>query len=228
MLACQAALAVREAVCTGKEGLSIRAGLHSGEIVSDAPIGGRSDFQCLRNDASPWQPPGRASGAGRHLHQRSLLSLGRLLLRSTISVNERCADCSSRCCCPPLVGMRSAVAAQRFRRFAWPAFVGRDRELALLTKSLRTAQAGAGQIIGIAGVPGAGKSLCATSLPNSAGHNRSPVFETRSQPYGVATPLHPVLELLRSAYSVSVPEITRNRLLPLSPGGWRRRVRPKR
>ena len=200
VLACQAALAIREAVCTGKEGLSIRAGLHSGEIVSDAPIGGAV---------------GISSAYGMTLHLGSRL-VGQVE-PGDICISEACYRLVASFCevqflgqralrglqqpvlLYSLVGMRSAVAAQRFRRFAWPAFVGRDRELALLTKSLRTAQAGAGQIIGIAGVPGAGKSRLCYEFAELCRAQSIPVFETRSQPYGVATPLHPVLELLRSA-----------------------------
>jgi class 3 adenylate cyclase/tetratricopeptide (TPR) repeat protein len=201
VLACQAALAIREAISAAGSGHMIRAGLHSGEIVSDAPIGGAA---------------GISSAYGVTLHLGSRLAAQ--VEPGDICISEASYHLvSSFCETRPighralrgvpqpvmlysLVGMRLAVAVRRFRNTAPPSFLGRDRELELLTQTLCTVEAGAGQIVGIAGVPGAGKSRLCYEFAETCRARSVPVFETRSQPYGVAAPLQPVLDLLRTAY----------------------------
>ncbi len=206
MLACQAALAIKEAISGGSAAHSIRAGLHSGEIVSDAPIGGTA---------------GISSAYGMTLHLGSRLAAE--VEPGEICISEACYRLVSSFCevralghralrgvpqpaaLYSLVGMRPAPAAQRFRSIALPSLLGRERELALLTKTLRAVAAGAGRIVGIAGAPGAGKSRLCHEFSEICRARSVPVFETRSQPYGVAMPLQPVLELLRTAYFGMAP-----------------------
>ena len=200
MLACQAALAIREAICVGGNPHLIRAGLHSGEIVSDAPIGGTL---------------GISSAYGMTLHLGSRLATQ--VEPGEICISQACYQLvSSHCEVQPLghralrgvpqpirlyslIAMRSAVASHRFRRISTPPLLGRVRELEVLTETLNAVEAGAGQIVGIAGAPGAGKSRLCYEFAKICRARAVPVFETRSQPYGVTTPLQPMVELLRTA-----------------------------
>ena len=201
VLACQAALAIRRAISEGSKGHLIRAGLNSGEIVSDIPIGGAG---------------GATSAYGMTLHLGSRLAAQ--VDPGEICISEACFRlvkpfCEARLLGQrtlrgvpqavglyALLGMRAAVAGQRFRSIAPPPLLGRARELAVLTETLRTVEAGAGQIVGIAGIPGSGKSRLTYEFAEICRARSVPVFETRSQPYGAATPLQPILELLRTAY----------------------------
>ncbi len=77
-------------------------------------------------------------------------------------------------------------------------FVGRDQELATLAARLRQVEAGQGQVVGIIGEPGIGKSrLCYEFI---RGHVPQPwvVLETQATAYGQATPYLPILDLLKS------------------------------
>ena len=200
-LACQAALAIREAISGTGSAHLIRAGLHSGEIVTDTPIGTAA---------------GISSAYGMTLHLGSRLVAQ--VEPGEICISEACYRLASSFCearplghrtlrgvpqpvmLYSLIGMRSAADVRRSLGIASPSFLGRGRELALLTETLCDVGAGVGQVVGIAGEPGAGKSRLCHEFANICRERSVPVFETRSQPYGVAAPLQPILELLRTAY----------------------------
>ncbi len=201
LLACQAALAIREAIGGDGAAHSVRAGLHSGEIVSDTPISGFTNV---------------SSAYGVTLHLASRL-IGEAE-PGEICMSEACFRLAgSHFDVQPLgsrklrgvprplalyllIKAKSEPANQRFRSSRLTAFVGRDRELAALMEGLHDVEAGAGQTIGIGGVAGAGKSRLCHEFAQFCAAQSILVFETRPQPYGVVTPLQPILELLRTAY----------------------------
>jgi predicted ATPase len=76
-------------------------------------------------------------------------------------------------------------------------FVGRVRELALLAEILEQVAGGHGQVVGLVGEAGVGKSRLVYELVHSH-HTRSwRVLESAAVSYGKATPYFPVIELLR-------------------------------
>ena len=76
-------------------------------------------------------------------------------------------------------------------------FVGRAAELTLLQSRLAAVQQGSGQVVGISGDPGIGKSrLLAEFCQGLAGHNVR-YLEGHCLAYGAAIPGLPVLDLLR-------------------------------
>ncbi len=79
--------------------------------------------------------------------------------------------------------------------------MGRERQIRLFDEALVLARSGAGQIIGVVGEPGMGKSrLVEEARRASAGHVRW--IEGRCSPYGSSQPYLPVLDLVRQLCAV--------------------------
>jgi class 3 adenylate cyclase/DNA-binding winged helix-turn-helix (wHTH) protein/tetratricopeptide (TPR) repeat protein len=81
-------------------------------------------------------------------------------------------------------------------------FVGRTQELALLHKRLAQARDGQGQVIGIAGEPGMGKSRLLAEFAHSLDGQLVTYCEGHCLAYGQATPYLPVRDLLRQLWGL--------------------------
>jgi tetratricopeptide (TPR) repeat protein len=77
-------------------------------------------------------------------------------------------------------------------------FVGRTHELELLQDRLASAVRGQGQVVGIVGEAGIGKSRLLYEFRQSVGEERVTYLEGHCLSYGTAIPYLPVLEMLRS------------------------------
>jgi class 3 adenylate cyclase/predicted ATPase len=89
-------------------------------------------------------------------------------------------------------------------------FVGRQNELAQLQKALEQAKAGHGQIVGVMGEPGVGKSRLfyefkLLSQPGCL------VLETFSVSHGKAYPYLPVIDLLKNYFQITLQDDERKR-----------------
>ncbi len=96
-------------------------------------------------------------------------------------------------------------------------FVGRDRELAMIRDRLDIAARGDGQVIGIVGDPGVGKTRLIDEFERSAGHQVR-IYRTRCLSYATASPYMPIRRLVRQfcgAKDNDVPEQTAQKLLSL-------------
>ena len=82
-------------------------------------------------------------------------------------------------------------------------FVGRTREMATLGELLDQVTAGHGQIIGVVGEPGSGKSRLGLELRRTLGGRGIALLAGRCLSYGAAIPYLPVLDLLREACDVA-------------------------
>ena len=91
---------------------------------------------------------------------------------------------------------RHAGVAGRGPRAVSP-FVGRERELALLQDYLAAARGGQGQVVGVVGAPGIGKTRLLTEFCRSVPGNQVTVYEGRCLSYGQGTPYLPVRDLVR-------------------------------
>jgi DNA-binding NtrC family response regulator/predicted ATPase len=86
----------------------------------------------------------------------------------------------------------------------WPLspFVGRARELAVLEDLLGQAQEGRGQVVGMIGEPGVGKTrLCYEFICRPRLHGWQ-IFATSTTAYGQATPYLPVIDLLKAYFQL--------------------------
>jgi adenylate cyclase len=201
LLACEAALAVRDAFRARDDGMSVRIGLNSGEIVADAPlvdtVSEHGAYGLTIHLAS--RLPAKAEPGEICLTEetyrlvRSFCDvgpLGRHRLRGAPEPIELYV----------LKNLKPAVASQQFRGVALVTFRGREREMTLLQRTLAAVETGGSRVTGIVGAPGTGKSRLCYEFAEWCRARLIPVFEARAQPYGAATPLQPVLEFLRSTY----------------------------
>jgi class 3 adenylate cyclase len=214
--ACYAALWMQEAVNQYAEDvhrshgatIRIRVGLNSGEVVVRA-IG--SD---LHMDYT-------AVGQTTHLAARmeQLADPGTILLSpATLRLVDGYAEVKGRGPVPvkgvaapvevyELVGVGSvrsrlqAAAARGLTRF-----VGRDREMEQLRLALERAGGGHGQVVGVVGEPGVGKSRLYWEFIHSRHTDGWLVLESRSVSYGKATSYLPVIDLLKGYFQIEAQD----------------------
>lgn len=200
-LACEAALAMQAAFSGAGKGLRIRVGMHSGQVALDPGL----------IDAT--------RGGGVHGHSVHLAS--RVVAMAEPGGICITADCLAlvRAACDVrpigshvlkgiaepvelhiLLRMKSDVQSQPFHEAALSPFRGRDKELDVLSKALDLAEIGQGSVIGLSGAPGTGKSRLCHEFAIACHEREVPVSEVRTQLYGHATPLQPVLTLLRTCF----------------------------
>ncbi len=93
-------------------------------------------------------------------------------------------------------------------------FTGRDHELADLEQALEVAVGGEGQVVGLAGDPGLGKSRLALEFCRVA-EDRATVIEGRCLSYGTSIPYLPLFELVRNACGIAAddaPDLARTKI----------------
>jgi len=81
-------------------------------------------------------------------------------------------------------------------------FVGRSRHLGSLRGLFDEAREGQGQVVGIVGEPGIGKTRLVAEFRRSLGDVRATVLEGRCMSYASATPYLPLLDVLRANCAV--------------------------
>jgi class 3 adenylate cyclase/tetratricopeptide (TPR) repeat protein len=204
LLACKAALAMQEAVLQRDSAPRIRIGLHSGEVVASEFDSGSAVEQ-------------QTSGITVHVASR----LEQLAEPGTICVSETCiglvrAYCDTVPLGPQairgyekplrvhrLLGLKPAVASEQFRGSELTALYGREDELAILQRALADAEKGMASVIAISAPPGLGKSRLCYEFGEWCRRRHVEVLEARGLVFGQATPLQPVLEMLRSFFRIS-------------------------
>ena len=97
-----------------------------------------------------------------------------------------------------MVGLLPARAPTGNRDAAHTPFLGRARELAALHAMLAQVEGGQGQVVGIVGEPGMGKSRLLTEWRQDLAAHEVTYLEGHCWSYGSATPYLPVLDLLRA------------------------------
>jgi tetratricopeptide (TPR) repeat protein len=88
--------------------------------------------------------------------------------------------------------------------------VGRDAEIENLRRGLEQARSGRGQLIGVVGEPGVGKSRLAFELTHSHRVEGWLVLEAGSVSYGKATSYLPVIDLLKSYFRLGESDTHRD------------------
>jgi transcriptional regulator with AAA-type ATPase domain/tetratricopeptide (TPR) repeat protein len=98
-----------------------------------------------------------------------------------------------------LAPLEAPAGARRVVRNADPGrsrFVGRERELRLLTECFELARKGQGQVVMIVGEPGIGKSRLLHEFRRQLGRSATWV-EGQALSFGRAMPFHPVIDMIR-------------------------------
>ena len=202
--ACCAALAMRDAVAQLGP-IEIRIGMHTGEAV----------VQTISNDLSPQY---EAMGVAVHIAARmeqAAGSSGVILTSATLQASRGMINVESlgyrtlKGLTQPvelfaLQGIRSVAASQQFlggQRLS--GFVGRSSELLALNEALANALNGSSTVLGVAGEPGAGKSRLFFEFIMACRRKGLSTIEARATAHGQVTPLRPILELMRSFFSIS-------------------------
>ncbi len=94
-------------------------------------------------------------------------------------------------------------------------FVGRERDMAVLTSALERARGGSGQVVGVVAEAGTGKSrLCAEFLDGCRAQGIA-ILAGRGVAHGKAIPMLPMLQVWRAFYGISdddSPEATRAKI----------------
>lgn len=104
-----------------------------------------------------------------------------------------------------VVGLRFGQADRPISRRGGPLspFVGRDRELAVLLGLKEQAAEGHGQVVGLAGEAGSGKSRLLYELRQRLGSRPVAYLSGRCLSYGTGIPYLPLLDLLRGAWGLA-------------------------
>lgn len=85
-------------------------------------------------------------------------------------------------------------------------FVGRRSELELVQHRWASALRGHGQLVGVVGEPGVGKSRLVREFINALGGGQQLVLETASVALGNPAPYLPIVELLRGCFQLDIGE----------------------
>jgi class 3 adenylate cyclase/tetratricopeptide (TPR) repeat protein len=217
--ACYAALRLQESAARYADELrrvqgldvQVRIGLNSGEVVV------RSIGNDLRIDYT-------AVGQTTHLAARmeQLARPGTALLSAgTVALAEDFIQVRSLGPMPvkglnesiPVYELLGATAARsRFQAHAargLTKFVGRSGEMTQLMEALELARGGAGQIVGVVGEPGVGKSRLFWEFTHSHRIEGCLVVGGASVSYGKATTYLPAIELLRDYFQLEARDDTR-------------------
>ena len=210
--ACYAALRMQESVKRYAEGvrrtegipIQIRVGLNSGKVV-------------VRSIGSDLKMDYTAVGQTTHLAARmeQMATPGSILITPvTLRLAEDYVQVMSLgpvnvkgLTEPVEVYEITGVGAARSRLQAAAArgltrFVGRDAETEQLRKALEQAETGHGQVVGVVGEPGVGKSRLFYEFIHSHRMQGWLIVESGSVSYGKATPYLPLIDLLKMYFKI--------------------------
>ncbi len=206
---CLAALAMQDSVARlGDPDLSIRVGLHTGEVV----------VQAVENSLYQTYD---ATGETVHLASRmeQMSDSGGILLTAE-TFNAASQFIEAMPLGPRIVrglpdavevlkltGLKHAPASERFRSGPRPSpLTGRKQELAGLEVELASTMRGEARVVGVVGEAGLGKSRLCFEFTEACRRKGIRVLEARVLAHGRATPLQPVLELLRDFFGIRADE----------------------
>lgn len=199
--ACLAAMRMQqlfaETEADGVPALALRVGLHTGKVASDPTEAGD-------------RRGGGAHGVAIHLASRvaALAEPGQVLLtedtrhllRSGVMGVRPLGNWHLKGIVHPvaLFALRFDVARAALLEPSRPPgdFVGRTHELAQLAHAFGRTRAGQGQVVGISGDAGSGKTRLCQEFARQCGRDGAEVVWTQAHPLSHALPLRPVRELL--------------------------------
>jgi len=214
--ACYAALAIQKAMedygrkiakdC-GAE-FKMRLGLNSGPVIVGA-IGNdlRMDYTAIGDTTNLASRMETLAGAGTVLVSADTFRLARDYFRfqprgqMTVKGKKEFVD-TFELIEPAEVSTRIEAAAVR----GLTKFVGREKEMATLKEAFEKAKSGSGQVVGIVGEAGVGKSRLLLELRRSLSDQDHTYLEGHCLHYGSSMPYLPLLDILRSYFGLKEGE----------------------
>ena len=210
--ACYAALRMQESVKRYAEGVrrlhgiepQIRVGLNSGEVVVRA-IGNdlRMDYSAVGQTTHLASRMEQMAEPGSILATADTLALAQGYIEAVSLGPVPVRGLQTLVHAYVITGTGAArgpmeVAAAR----GLTSFVGREDELALLDSAMRSAAGGRGQVVGVVGEPGVGKSRLFHELTRPERMPGWRILKTRAFSYDKSTAYRPVIDLLRAYFEV--------------------------
>jgi class 3 adenylate cyclase/tetratricopeptide (TPR) repeat protein len=200
-LACESALAMQAAFTGSSKGLQIRVGLHSGQVAYApeavaAPHGGGFHGHAIHVAS---RIVGLAEPGGICMTS-DCLALVRAVCDARSLGRQAVKGVADPVDLYQLLSMKNDIQNTHFHEASLSPFRGRDEELGWLKQALADSQEGRGTVIGLSGGPGTGKSRLCHEFAEWCRGRSVPVCTVRTQLYGHATPLQPVLMLLRTCF----------------------------
>ncbi len=210
--ACLAALKLQQDVAVfGEEiqrahglDLAIRIGLNSGEVVVGT-IGDRGDmtYTAIGHTVGLAQRMEQAARPGGICLSPSTAALvrGYFRLREPAVREIKGAGQMEAFELEGVAAEQGPIEVARSRGLT--PLVGRDEELRTLESAIDASLAGRGQLVGIVGEPGVGKSRLCFEIAERCRARGMPVFQVAAQAHERGVPLQPVLRLLRSYFEIA-------------------------
>jgi class 3 adenylate cyclase len=204
LFACRAALAMQDAIAALPNAAMIRIGLHSGEVVAGTLDTGSVVEQ-------------QAQGMTVHLASR----IEQAAEPGGIYISRECWALVAAYCDAAsvgartvkgipdpvemyrLIGLKPAINSEHFRDRGLTRLLGRSSEIAILRQAVLDADEGTASVIGIVAQAGVGKSRLCFEFGEWCRTRGVEVLEARANLLGQATPLLPVLEVLRAFFRIS-------------------------
>jgi class 3 adenylate cyclase/tetratricopeptide (TPR) repeat protein len=185
--------------------LAVRMGLNSGEVVV-GQIGEdlAMEYTALGHTVGLAQRVESLAAADRVYLTQHTASLVEGYLALSDLGEFQLKGASAPLCVHELTGVgaaRGRLDVQRGRGFS--RFVGRHDELATLETALERAFAGEGQVIGVVGEAGVGKSRLCHEFVERRRANGTPVYHVAGQAHAKSVPLMPLLQLLRDYFEIA-------------------------
>ncbi|HEY3066029.1 MAG TPA: AAA family ATPase [Methylomirabilota bacterium] len=197
--------------------LTVRMGLNSGFVVVGR-IGDnlRMDYTAVGDTTNLAARLQQAAEAGTVLMSEATLRLVQGAVRA-----ERVGPFPVKGKAEPVIAhrllglapRRSALDERPERRFI--DFVGREREIGVLGDVFAQVASGRGQVIGVVGEPGMGKSRLLYEFRRSLSRRPVTVLEGRCLSYGGSIPYLPIVEILRNNSGIldsDAPDIVADRV----------------
>jgi predicted ATPase/class 3 adenylate cyclase len=182
--------------------IAIRTGVNTGEVVAGDPTRGESFV--LGDPVNVAALLEQSAQPGEILMGESTYRL----VRDAV-VAERGAPLTLKRKAEPVIPWRlidAPLGVEAWTRRLDSALVGRNRELASLQESFwRTVATASGQLVTVVGSAGVGKSRLAAEFLSILGSGAT-VIRGRCLPYGEGITFWPIVEVLRGAASIRLPD----------------------
>jgi DNA-binding winged helix-turn-helix (wHTH) protein/class 3 adenylate cyclase/tetratricopeptide (TPR) repeat protein len=195
-------------------GLTAQVGVHTGWVVAGSPRDESLRFVVVGGDTT--------QGA---MHLQALAAPGTLLISDTTLRLLRGTVCSTPYGLVRVPGHTDPLMAYTVRGLEaptatrlWSPFVGRQRELAILDDLLARVLRGQGQVVGLIGEPGIGKSRLLAAFLQRLPEQSVTVLEGHCRAYDRFLPYGPVRDLLLHQCGLSTtsrPEVVATRVARL-------------